>query len=125
MRIGLVLPPKTPFDRIPALARRAPDAVEGAVFTWGNIDPEPGRAKQVGVETLQGLYRQDMTRGADRYLVFGTPEQAIARFTEYAEAGASTLVFALAAPDAEADAVVELFATEVAPALRSLPGSAA
>lgn len=100
-------------------AGRPAEAVAGGIFAWGNVDPEPGRAKRVGVETLAGLYNQDMTRVADRYLVFGTPDEVIARLAEYAAAGAETVVFGPACPDAEADAVVERFAAEVAPALRS------
>lgn len=99
-------------------AGRAAEALTGAFFAWGNVDPEPGRARRVGVEVLAGLYQQDLTRVADRYLLFGTASEVIARCTAYAEAGASTLIFAPACPDAEADALVERFATEVAPALR-------
>lgn len=99
-------------------AGRDAKAVAGAFFGWGGVHPEPGRARRVGLEVLAGLYNQDLTRVADRYLVFGTPQEVIARYAEYVDAGAQTLLFAPACPFDEADAAMELFMTEVAPALR-------
>ena len=44
----------------------------------------------------------------------------IDRFAEYARAGAQDLVFAPACPAADRDRVVETFAAEVLPALRTI-----
>jgi citrate lyase subunit beta/citryl-CoA lyase len=97
---------------------RAADSVVGAYFAWTNVDPDDARARRTGLETLSRLYDQDMTPYADRYLVLGCPDRVAERLTEYACAGSATVVIALACPDDGAEAVVELFAETVLPALR-------
>jgi hypothetical protein len=56
---------------------------------------------------------------ADRYVPTATPEQVAAPLGEYVEAGARSIVLVPACPDADRAAMVELFAAEVIPALRS------
>lgn len=98
-------------------AGRDPGAVRGAVLCWGAVSPDPLQARELAVRGVSDVYRQDFTRLADRYLLFGTPDDAVARATEYAEAGADWLVFA-PVPEVRDD-VVALVAREVLPRLQS------
>jgi probable F420-dependent oxidoreductase len=99
---------------------RSADSVAGAYFAWTNVDADDSRARRTGVETLSRLYNQDMAPVADRYLVLGSPARVAERLAEYAAAGVTTVVIALACPDGTAESVVELFADSVLPALRAV-----
>lgn len=101
-----------------AQAHGRPAAVRGAVFSWAMVHADGRRARRTALETLQRVYRQDFGPLADRYVPSGSPEQVADRLREYAAAGAETVVFAPACPDDELDEAVELFARDVAPALR-------
>jgi probable F420-dependent oxidoreductase len=98
-------------------AGRDPASVRGAVFCWGNVDPDPEVARREVVEGVSAVYQQDFTRLADRYLLHGDPDRVVARAREYADAGADTVVFS---PVGEGDRrceVVDLFTESVLPRL--------
>jgi probable F420-dependent oxidoreductase len=101
-----------------ALGRPAP---AGALFCWSNVGADGPAARRDALATLSATYRQDFTPLADRYVPAGTPESVAARLREFAEAGVETVLFAPACPDDRLDAAVEMFAREVAPALRGVP----
>jgi alkanesulfonate monooxygenase SsuD/methylene tetrahydromethanopterin reductase-like flavin-dependent oxidoreductase (luciferase family) len=101
-----------------ALGRPAP---AGALFCWSNVASDGPAARRDALATLSATYRQDFTPLADRYVPAGTPESVAARLREFAEAGVETVLFAPACPDDRLDAAVEMFAREVAPALRGVP----
>ena len=94
--------------------------VRGAIFCWGAVDRDPAVARREAVAAVNATYNQDFEPLADRYLLTGTPQQMIARLTEYRDAGAETVIFA---GPRDADAwrrSVELFAEEVLPAIHDL-----
>ena len=101
-------------------AGRKPDALTGSYFAWCNVGRDGDRARRTGVEALSRNYNQDMGAFADKYMVLGSPQRVIERLSEYAAAGAETLLIAVACPDTDADEVVELLATDVLPALRRI-----
>lgn len=102
-----------------AAAGRAPEAVQGAYFAWSNVGKDGDEAKATGIRVLSALYGMDMAPVADKYLVLGDARQVAERFAAYAAAGATSLVFAPCCPDEQADAVIETFIAEVAPAVRA------
>ena len=57
---------------------------------------------------------------ADRYLVLGSPERAIAQLREFAAAGAESAIVALAAPPTQRDRVFRTLADMVLPAVREM-----
>lgn len=99
-------------------AREHGRTVRGAVYCWTAVHPDPVRARRTAVTEVGRTYRQDFSGLADRYLLFGSPNQVVARVAEYADAGAADLVFAPACPADELEAMVDLFAAEVLPAVR-------
>lgn len=96
---------------------RAADAVAGAVYCWGAVHGDEGRARDIAVEALGEIYRQDFGSRADRYLLTGTPEQVRRRLADYVAAGATKVIFAPAAPPGELALMIETFASEVLPFL--------
>ncbi len=92
-------------------------SVAGAVYLWGSVDEDAGRARDDAVATVSRLYDQDFTRYADRYLVHGDPDAVARQLQSYADAGADTVIFAPACPIERRQHVIELFASTVAPAL--------
>jgi probable F420-dependent oxidoreductase len=75
-------------------AGRPPTSVQGAVFLWTALDEDPEAARRTAVDHVGAVYRQDFSR-RERYLLFGTPEEAGAKVGEYVEAGASSVVVSL------------------------------
>lgn len=98
-------------------AGRPSGAVRGALFIWGSVDPDPGRARAEAIGYVSRLYRQDFESLADRYLLHGDPSQVTARLTEYRAAGAGTVIFCPACAPDRRDKVVRLFAEAVLPRL--------
>jgi alkanesulfonate monooxygenase SsuD/methylene tetrahydromethanopterin reductase-like flavin-dependent oxidoreductase (luciferase family) len=94
-------------------------ALAGALFIWGCVDPDPRRARREAVETVSRVYHQDFSPLADRYLLHGDPDQVTARLSEYAEAGASTVIFSPACPPDRRAEVTAMFADAVLPRLQS------
>jgi probable F420-dependent oxidoreductase len=100
-----------------AEAGRRPEAVQGALFIWGTVDPDPARARAEAVASVSRLYQQDFEPLADRYLLHGDPGMLVARLAEYQAAGAGTVIFSPACPPERVEAVTGLFAREVLPSL--------
>jgi probable F420-dependent oxidoreductase len=94
---------------------RSRGAVAGAVFIWACVDPDREWARRHGIATVSAAYRQDFTPLADRYLVLGTPDDAVRRISEFAEAGADRLVLAIAAGPDDRDRVIRTIAGDVLP----------
>jgi alkanesulfonate monooxygenase SsuD/methylene tetrahydromethanopterin reductase-like flavin-dependent oxidoreductase (luciferase family) len=104
---------------------REPTALAGAVFIWGSVDADPGRARREAVETVSRTYRQDFSPLADRYLLHGDPDMVTARLAEYAAAGASTVIFSPACAPSRRREVAALFAEAVLPHLHAAPSPSA
>jgi alkanesulfonate monooxygenase SsuD/methylene tetrahydromethanopterin reductase-like flavin-dependent oxidoreductase (luciferase family) len=92
-------------------------ALAGALFIWGSVDADPGRARREAVESVSRTYHQDFSPLADRYLLHGDPDQVTARLAEYAAAGASTVIFSPACAPQRRREVAALFAETVLPRL--------
>lgn len=92
----------------------------GAVFLWTCVDQDGDWARRTGIETVSRTYQQDFGPLADRYLLLGTPEQALARLREFADAGATTAILQPAAGPDDKDRILRTLAEEVLPAARAL-----
>jgi alkanesulfonate monooxygenase SsuD/methylene tetrahydromethanopterin reductase-like flavin-dependent oxidoreductase (luciferase family) len=100
--------------------RRGESAVRGAVYCWSAVDADANWARQTAIETVSRIYRQDFTELADSYLLIGGPQQVINRLGQFAEAGATSVLFAPACPDSELARMIDTFVADVMPALRGL-----
>ncbi|NEK56467.1 LLM class flavin-dependent oxidoreductase [Geodermatophilus sabuli] len=100
-------------------AGRDPRSVRGAVFCWGAVDEDRARGRELAIRGVSDAYQQDFTGLADRYLLLGTPDDVVARATEYAQAGADSLVFQPVHGSVR-EAVVASFAADVLPRLHAL-----
>lgn len=99
---------------------RSESAVRGAVYCWSAVDADANWARHTAIETVSGIYRQDFTELADSYLLVGGPQQVTDRLGEFAEAGATSVVFAPACPDSELPRIIDTFLADVMPALHGL-----
>ncbi len=96
---------------------RDPGAVTGAYFAWSAVDPDPTRARSVALETLMGVYGQDMERIADACIPHGDAARVAARLAEYRDAGAEHVVLAPACGAGEYDRMIADVADGVLPLL--------
>lgn len=92
--------------------------VRGAILCWSVVDSDARWARRAAVEATGTMYAQDFEPMADRYLVTGKPAEVIERLTEYADAGAESVLLGPACPDEDRPRVIDTFANEVLPALR-------
>ena len=99
-------------------AQRQETSLGGALFIWGCVDPDPGRARREAVESVSRVYSQDFDPLADRYLLHGDPDMVVARLAEYYVAGADTVIFSPACPPERRAEMTALFAEAVLPRLR-------
>ena len=102
---------------------RPAGAVSGAVFLWGSVNASADVARRQAIGTVSQTYQQDFAPLAGKYLLAGDPAAVAVRLAAYADAGAASAVFAPACAPAERAAVVRLFAEEVLPQLRPVPGA--
>jgi alkanesulfonate monooxygenase SsuD/methylene tetrahydromethanopterin reductase-like flavin-dependent oxidoreductase (luciferase family) len=99
---------------------RAPEQLRAGIFCWSAVAEDAAWARRASIESVSTTYRQDFTDLADRYLVSGSREQVVDRISQYAEAGATEMIFAPACPPADRPGVVRFFAEWVMPLLQSL-----
>jgi probable F420-dependent oxidoreductase len=90
----------------------------GALFAWTCVDPDGSWARRTGVAAVSAMYAQDFEPLADRYLVLGDPESVVERLRAFSQAGAGTVVVAIAAPEADRARVTETLVRDVLPRLR-------
>jgi probable F420-dependent oxidoreductase len=98
-------------------AGRPAGSIQGALFIWGSVDPDPARARAEAVTAVSRLYQQDFEPLADRYLLHGDPDMLVARLAEYAAVGADTVIFSPACAPERVSAVTGLFARDVLPSI--------
>jgi probable F420-dependent oxidoreductase len=102
-------------------AGREPDAVVGSAMLWTCVDEDRDWARQEGIAKVSDAYQQDFAPLADRYLVLGTPDEAVARLREYEQAGADRVLLAIATKKSnERYRVIRTIAEHVAPALHHI-----
>ncbi|NMO92926.1 LLM class flavin-dependent oxidoreductase [Actinomycetospora sp. TBRC 11914] len=68
--------------------------VTGGLLAWSAVAPTRAAARTLAVGTLQRIYGQDMDRLVDACVPHGTADDVVARFADYAEAGAESILFA-------------------------------
>ncbi len=68
--------------------------VTGGLLAWSAVGPSRAEARALAVGTLQRIYGQDMDRIVDACVPHGSGDDVVARFTEYADAGAEQILFA-------------------------------
>ena len=93
-------------------------AVRGGLFIWGCVHRDGQVAHDMAASALSKMYAQDFSRLTSRYAFAGTPDAVVTQLRTYADAGAQTMIVSFACPRDELDAMQQLFAAEVLPALR-------
>jgi alkanesulfonate monooxygenase SsuD/methylene tetrahydromethanopterin reductase-like flavin-dependent oxidoreductase (luciferase family) len=94
-------------------AGRNGDGVRGGLFAFVTLDDDGERARRTAIDTVSATYHQDFTRLADRYLLFGRPEDVSARLGEYRDAGAESVIFGLACEESARARQLDMLAHEV------------
>jgi alkanesulfonate monooxygenase SsuD/methylene tetrahydromethanopterin reductase-like flavin-dependent oxidoreductase (luciferase family) len=89
-----------------------------ALFAFTTVDHDGDRARAMAVERVGRAYAQDFSSFADKYLIAGTPGECVRRLREYLAVGVDTVIFRIACPRREADAMLHLIAGDVVPGLR-------
>lgn len=98
---------------------RDPASVHGALFVWGAVDEDGSRSRAWAIEGVSETYRQDFSGLADRYLLHGTAEGVSRRLLTYRDAGAETIVFSPVGDGCRRQEIVDLFARDVMPVVRT------
>lgn len=75
-------------------AQQGRGPVTGGLLAWSAVADTRAEARALAVEGLRRIYGQDMDRIVDACVPYGTPDDVLARFGEYAEAGAEQILFA-------------------------------
>ncbi|HEY2223695.1 LLM class flavin-dependent oxidoreductase [Actinomycetospora sp.] len=84
---------------------RAP--ITGGLLAWSAVAASRSEARDLAVGTLHRIYGQDMDRLVDACVPHGTADDVLARFGEYAEAGAEQILFAPLCAEGGHGAVIE------------------
>lgn len=93
---------------------RPSGSVGGAVFAWTCVGEQ---RRAAAIRRMSATYDQDFAPYADRYLVLGSADEVSERLLAYRDAGAETVLIALAAETGEREQITEEFASEVLPRL--------
>jgi probable F420-dependent oxidoreductase len=98
---------------------RNPESIKSAMYCYVGVHPDSQKARKDALQVLGGLYQQDFEPIAERYVITGSAAECRTRLQEFADAGADILIVSFACPPAESSAMLERFAADVAPAIRS------
>ena len=99
-------------------AGRPEDAVKPAIFAFTACHAERKVAFEMATARLGKQYAQDFTRIADKYVIYGTPDDCRKRIQQYVDAGARTVFLSSACPSEYYATNEELIAKEVISAFR-------
>ena len=109
-------------DKIRAAAEAAGRTLDGFVMahlTFITVGRDGDRARRQWIERISKRYAQDFTPLADRYGVFGTPDQCIEQLQRFQRAGCSYFIFSPSCPPEEEREQLEMMAAEIVPRLRT------
>jgi alkanesulfonate monooxygenase SsuD/methylene tetrahydromethanopterin reductase-like flavin-dependent oxidoreductase (luciferase family) len=81
---------------------------------------DKAEARRIAASRLSAAYGGDFTQSADRFLVFGPPQDCAAHIAEYVRAGLSNIVFNWACERDDITRNIERIGAEVIPAVRDL-----
>lgn len=81
-----------------SIGRANIEELTSAVLLPTCIDRDGRWARSTGLSFLSKIYGQSFERVADKYLLLGTPDQALERVAEFADAGVERLALLVAAP---------------------------
>ena len=73
-------------------------AVRRGLFIWGCVHEDGDTARRFAIESLSKTYAQDFSRLVGRYAFAGTPDDVLARFREFGDAGVDTIIVELRLP---------------------------
>ena len=109
-------------DKIRAAAEaagRSADDIVMAHLTFITVGRDGDRARRQWIERISKRYAQDFTPLADKFGVFGTPEQCAEQIERFRRAGCSYFIFSPSCPQEEEREQLEMMATEIVPQFRS------
>src|SRR5208282_2405578 len=110
------------LDFIGAEAARAGRKIERfdtALFIFCTIGSSFEAALDVSAEHLSRRYAMDFREPARRYAALGTPAEVAAKVADFRKSGAREFLIDMVGPYEERDAMLERFAREVIPLVRS------
>lgn len=88
-------------------AERGRAPVAGGLLAWSAVAASRAEARTLAVGALERIYGQDMDRIVDACVPHGTADEVVARFAEYADAGAERILFAPLCAEGGHAAVIE------------------
>lgn len=105
-------------DKIRAAADAAGRSLDGfamAHLTFITVGRDGDRARRQWIERISKRYAQDFTPLADRYGVFGTPDQCVEQLDRFRRAGCSYFILSPSCPPEEEREQLEMMAAEILP----------
>ncbi len=109
-------------ERIRAAAEAAGRPLDGftmAHLTFINVGRDGDRARRQWIERISKRYAQDFTPLADKYGVFGTPDQCLEQIDRFRRAGCSYFILSPSCPPEEERDQLEMMAADILPRFRS------
>lgn len=88
-------------------------------FTFITTYPDEARARRTITQGVGDRYQQDFSTMSNKYLIAGSPETCRNRLSDFVEAGATTFVFRLVAPEPDLREMLQVVAAEVMHPMRS------
>ncbi len=88
------------------------------LYQFTSVASTHAEANERAIARLSRQYNQDFTAIADRYCALGTPDQVVERLRAFAAAGVEHFVLTPITPPGEYLAHIDLFASDIMPALK-------
>jgi probable F420-dependent oxidoreductase len=108
----------TTITRLAADAYDRAGAVSPGLFIFFAVHEDRDIAIEMAAKRLSKQYNQDFSKLVHKYAIAGNPEDCAARINEYVDAGAQTIIFNSACPNAYTETNEQLMAQEVVAKLR-------
>jgi probable F420-dependent oxidoreductase len=97
------------------ISHRSLDGFVMAHLTFIAVGRDGDRARRQWIDRMSKRYRQDFTALADKYGVFGTPDQCIDAIERFRKAGCSYFILSPSCPQDEEREQLEMMAAEILP----------